>query len=280
MYKRQSEICRSLDGQVFPMKDYEAGVTAPPFHVYCRSTTVPHFDENFGQIGERAARDEETGKTLDVMPQFTQTQYLVLVQRYKELTERRPGDRSGEVDVPYDLVGYIIEIDTGRIDADYMNSRFDKYMKLIHQDDATAEAQEEALNELHKTFAALTQDEQKYANIFLHDIQRGDVSVEEGKSLRDYITEYLYRAKNAQVHQFAATFDLDEEKLRNMMSLGLTLSDINEFGRFDELFKTFNKEKAKLYFEEQEGKKIVPPKVNIKMDKLLRQFILEGGFEI
>ena len=47
-------------------------------------------------------------------------------------------------------------------------------------------------------------------------------------------------------------------------SLGLTLTDINEFGRFDELFKTFNKEKAKLYFEEQEGKKIVPPKVNIK----------------
>ena len=85
--------------------------------------------------------------------------------------------------------------------------------------------------------------------------KRGDVSVEEGKSLRDYITEYLYRAKNAQVHQFAATFDLDEKKLRNMMSLGLTLSDINEFGRFDELFKTFNKEKAKLYFEEQEGKK-------------------------
>ncbi|MFR1499884.1 MAG: type I restriction endonuclease subunit R, EcoR124 family, partial [Monoglobus pectinilyticus] len=59
--------------------------------------------------------DEETGKTFDVMPQFTQTQYLVLVQRYKELTERRPGDRSGEVDVPYDLVGYITEIDTGRI---------------------------------------------------------------------------------------------------------------------------------------------------------------------
>lgn len=58
-----SEICRSLDGKVFPMKDYEAGVTAPPFHVYCRSTTVPYFDENFGQIGERAARDEETGKT-------------------------------------------------------------------------------------------------------------------------------------------------------------------------------------------------------------------------
>lgn len=58
-----SDICRSLDGQHFPMKDFQAGVTAPPFHVNCRSTTVPYFDENFGQIGERAARDEETGKT-------------------------------------------------------------------------------------------------------------------------------------------------------------------------------------------------------------------------
>lgn len=55
-----SDICRSLDGKHFPMKDFQAGVTAPPFHVYCRSTTVPYFDEDFG---ERAARDEETGKT-------------------------------------------------------------------------------------------------------------------------------------------------------------------------------------------------------------------------
>ena len=58
-----SDICRSLDGKHFPMKDYQPGVTAPPFHVYCRSTTVPYFDENFGDIGERAARDENTGKT-------------------------------------------------------------------------------------------------------------------------------------------------------------------------------------------------------------------------
>ena len=58
-----SDICRSLDGKHFPMKDFEPGVTAPPFHVYCRSTTVPYFDDDFGDIGERAARDEETGKT-------------------------------------------------------------------------------------------------------------------------------------------------------------------------------------------------------------------------
>ena len=54
-----SEICQSLDGQIFSMKDYEPGITAPPFHVYCRSTTVPYFEDDFGQIGERVARGKD-----------------------------------------------------------------------------------------------------------------------------------------------------------------------------------------------------------------------------
>lgn len=58
-----SEICRMMDGKHFPMTDFQPGATAPPFHVYCRSTTAPYFDDDFGQIGERVARDEETGKT-------------------------------------------------------------------------------------------------------------------------------------------------------------------------------------------------------------------------
>ncbi len=65
-----SDICREMDGKVFPMKDFEAGVTAPPFHVYCRSTTVPYFDENFEQVGERAAKGED-GKTYYVPADMT-----------------------------------------------------------------------------------------------------------------------------------------------------------------------------------------------------------------
>lgn len=59
---RTSEICREQDGKVYEMKDYQPGITAPPFHNYCRSTTVPHFDDDYGLEGERAARDEN-GKT-------------------------------------------------------------------------------------------------------------------------------------------------------------------------------------------------------------------------
>ncbi len=65
-----SDICQNLDGQVFPMKDFEPGVTAPPFHVYCRSTTVPYFEEDFGQVGKRAARGED-GKTYYVSADMT-----------------------------------------------------------------------------------------------------------------------------------------------------------------------------------------------------------------
>ena len=55
--ERTSEVCQTMDGQVFPMKEYAAGVTAPPFHPWCRSVTAPHFEALEG-IGERAARDE------------------------------------------------------------------------------------------------------------------------------------------------------------------------------------------------------------------------------
>lgn len=57
-----SEICREQDGKVYEMKDFQPGITAPPFHNYCRSVTVPHFDDDFDLEGERAARDEN-GKT-------------------------------------------------------------------------------------------------------------------------------------------------------------------------------------------------------------------------
>jgi len=210
---------------------------------------------------------------------FGENTYLILALRYKELfTSTSIG--GGLSDAPYDLVGYLTEIDTGLIDADYMNSRFDKYLKLIHQPDISADAVSESLKELHKTFATLTQEEQKYAEFFLRDVQRGDASIEDGKSLRDYITDYRFRAKANQIHNLAVALGLDEAKLKNFMALKVTETNINEFGRFEELKSTVNKETAKTHFEAVEKTSIPIFKVNIKVDKLLREFIILGGFEI
>lgn len=38
---RTSEICQDMDGQVFKLSDKQEGLTYPPFHPNCRTTTVP-----------------------------------------------------------------------------------------------------------------------------------------------------------------------------------------------------------------------------------------------
>lgn len=55
---KTSSICRDLDGKIFDMKNYEVGVTAPPFHNFCRTTTAPYFDDE-EEYGTRVARDAD-----------------------------------------------------------------------------------------------------------------------------------------------------------------------------------------------------------------------------
>lgn len=71
---KTSPLCRQMDGQRFPMLQYEAGVTAPPFHVYCRTTTVPSFDDSLDTAGERIARSQD-GKIYYVPAAMTYKQW-------------------------------------------------------------------------------------------------------------------------------------------------------------------------------------------------------------
>lgn len=54
-----SEICQDMDGKVFKMSEREIGLNAPPFHVNCRTTTVPYFNDEWSKNTERAARNED-----------------------------------------------------------------------------------------------------------------------------------------------------------------------------------------------------------------------------
>jgi len=218
-------------------------------------------------------------KKTSVKMTFDEKDYLILALRYKELFSG--GGGGGNDDVPFEINGHLTEIDTGKIDADYMNSRFEKYLKLVNLNPKPSkELVDQALDNLHKTFATLTQEEQKYAGIFLRDIERGDVIVEERKTLRDYITEYQAKAKDDQIHRMAEIFGMSEVILREMMNLKLTDGNINEYGRFDQLKDTVDKEKTRAYFEQQEGTNVAPSRVNILLDKHLRNFLLEGGFNV
>jgi type I restriction enzyme, R subunit len=222
----------------------------------------------------------ESSDVSKVELQLSQEIYLTLILRYKELASSGGGGGGGSNDVPYEIDGYLTEIDTDKIDADYMNSRFEKYLKTL-QNPEDAQAINDTLAELHRTFSSLTQVEQKIADIFLHDIQRGDnVEIDFTRPFKEYITEYQSKAKIREIDAVAQLFGLDKTKLSTLMNTIITVANINEYGRFDELNATVDKQKAKTYFESVEGISIPPFKVNIRSYNLLQKFIIEGGFEL
>ena len=63
-------LCGDLDGTVHKMSEYAVGVTAPPFHPWCRGCTAPYFADMEG-VGTRIARDAKTGESFDVPRDMT-----------------------------------------------------------------------------------------------------------------------------------------------------------------------------------------------------------------
>jgi type I restriction enzyme R subunit len=211
-----------------------------------------------------------------VKMEFDENIYLTLALRYKELF--LDVDDNNHDDVPFDVDGYLTEIDTEKINADYMNSQFTKYLKLVENPQSSPEAVAQTLNDLHKTFATLTQEEQKYAGLFLHDIESAEIDIDERKTFRDYITEYQSKAKNDQIHRVANVLGLDESMLREMMGRKLTEKNINEYGRFSDLKKTIDDDKARAFIVEQKGSTVSPLKVRTQTADYLRNFLLGKSF--
>lgn len=230
-----------------------------------------HWNEPVYTFGED---DDKHDVTLAINEQT----FLVLALRYKELAGKG-GSGEGGGDVPYDISGYLTEIYTGKIDANYMNSRFDKYLKELnqHQDQASIES---TLNELHRSFSSLTQSEQKYAKLFLHDLQRGDAQLIADHSFRDYINDYKDNAENARLNTVVNALGLDKNLLMALMADNVNEKNLNNFGRFDALKETVDKAKAKAYFEKQDGAAIPPFKLNMRIDKFLKQFIFAQADEL
>ena len=200
-------------------------------------------------------------------------QYLTLLQRYKELSGS--GGGSGGDNIPFEIDSHITEIDTGKIDADYMNSRFEKYLKVLQSGDE--QAKDSTLADLHRSFTSLSQEDQKIADIFLHDIQRGDVQIDPLRTFRDYLSDYKKQAKNKEIATLVAWLGLDPDKLIALMNTHVTETNINDYGRFDALRATVDPQKAKAYLEGLAGAPLPMFKVNIKASNLLRDFLLRGG---
>ena len=236
-------------------------------------TDADDADENDGGNGEPDI----------VRPQIDERTYLILAQRYKELfdddscTGEPDDDGRREPEAPYELEGYLTEIDTGLIDTDYMNANFVKWLKALKEDSPELA---EMSAQLHRSFAALSRDEQRLAELFLHDVERGDAEVEEGMTLRDYITRYAKREKDEQIDKLVDHLGVDRSLLEELTVRYINEKSLNAFGRFDALRDTIDVPRAKSFFERCMNVTLPNFKVKVQASKLLKQFVLEGGFDI
>ena len=109
--------------------------------------------------------------------------YNILLQRYKELRKKDSdsssddGDDNGEI--TFEIDPYLTELKTETIDYNYMNSRFEKWLKALQQPNVSEEELNDTLEQLHNSFAFLSQEDQKMANLFLHDVQTGDAILQD-----------------------------------------------------------------------------------------------------
>ena len=217
--------------------------------------------------------NHETSVT-KVKMEFDERTYLILLQRYRELFGPIDPGKEREFDYPEDT--YITEIGTGKIDAEYINSKFQKFIKQLYAEGPGSEQTKTALKELHKTFATLSQKDQRTAILILHDIQRGDLRPEPGKTLQDYINEYQLKELYKEMKILTEATGVDYEKLKNIMTSGVTEDNLNDYERFTELRKTSDKSKTISFIEMVEGNPVLPPFMMVKWSNLLKEFILNA----
>ena len=209
--------------------------------------------------------------------------YNTLLQRYKELFNSDCGDGGGGSnggDLPYEIDPHLTEIDTGKIDTDYMNHNFERYIRALEQPNITKEELDAILTDLSSSFATLSQEEQIFAEVFLHDVQSANITLQPDKTFRDYITDYMTSDKDRKVQKLINAFGLDGNLLREMLNLQITEQNIDEFGRYSRLKSSVDKEKAKEYLEAKNGETYNSLSLIVKIDNLLRRFLIEGRIDI
>ena len=205
---------------------------------------------------------QEDDSVITATLNFDQETYDKLLARYKDLFKESSGNGGGSDDIPFDLRSHINEIETDKIDQNYMNARFEKWLKTIGGIEEAA-----ALEELHHSFATLSKEDQKFAELFLHDVQSGDIKLDPNLTLSDYITTYKQKDANDKVLKVIKGLGLDGDLLRALLARKYTSENL-DLGRLNDLKATVDREKAKAYFNEERIFYL-----NIRIDEFLRELI-------
>ncbi len=212
-----------------------------------------------------------------IVMDFDYNTYLALLQRYKELPSAGGGGAGEEP--PFEIDTHITEINTDAIDADYMNSRFDKFFRLLQQGNADKETLDQVLKDLHKSYSMLPRVQQKYANLFISDVQSGEITIDPTMTFRDYIALYMRKSEDARIARIVRRLGCYENLLRKLLGRKVTETNYKEFGYFDELVASVDKGKAKRFFVIIERDSYKDYRLNMYITTYLKKFVISGGVD-
>lgn len=209
-----------------------------------------------------------------VVMELDEETYQILLQRYRELFESS-GSGEDKEKWEYAIDTYITEKGTGTIDAEYIDSKFQKFIKNLYTEGPGSELTKQAMKELCKTFATLSQKDQRTALVVLHDIQSGDLHLDKGKTIHDYIAEYQLTELHKQIMNLSEATGVNASQLIHIMTQGVNEQNLNEYNRFEELKLTLDQQKTRAFLNKITGTTVQPFLVMPKADQILRQFILD-----
>ena len=221
---------------------------------------------------EYADKDNRCMVEMDI----SEEEYNILLLRYKEI-EREPGPDPDEVRIQ---VNYHIIEDSYRIDYDYMDKNFEKFIKVFYDENSSKEDIIRIKDTLHKNFASLPKDRQAIAEMLINDIENGDLRHVYGWTLNDYINDYSVSELDRQIAEVVEFTGLSGEKLRELINLKLTEKNLNEYGRYDSLVNSAEIDLITSRLSEVKGEKVKKYKSKVYLDKVLRKFLLEGPFSL
>lgn len=198
--------------------------------------------------------------------------YKILLQRYRELFEHKSGE--SEDDDVYKLETYITEQGAGTIDADYINSKFIRFVKNLYTAGTGSDLVKVAQKELSMAFASLSQRDQRTATVILHDIQSGDLRLTPDKTIYDYINDYQNSECEQQIFTLCEAIGLSKDKLKDIMAKNVNEQNLDEFGQFDNLVAGVDKIMVAEFLKRVFNKEIKKMFLMTNMSNVLRRFIL------
>lgn len=206
---------------------------------------------------------------------ITEEEYQTLLARYRELASEEAGHIP--IDIEFD---YTIIDDSFKIDFDYMNENFNKYLKELQDPNSSKEYLDELKNSLHKNFTLLPRDKQAYAEMIMNDLQSGDLKIVKESDFNDYINAYSVSELDRQIDSMVKFTGINEEKLRSLLMLKPTENNINEFGRFDSLKESADIDQIIDNLTKVKGSKVPVVKAKIYLDRMIRKFLTNDTFYI